>query len=49
MHYFCNHDTKGSKVRIRLLEPTALQLQLAEVEVFGELGKIALIALMHAY
>ena len=49
MYYFCNHDTKGSKVRIRLLDPTVRQLQLAEVEVFGELGKITLIALMHAY
>ena len=49
MSYVCNHDTKGRNVRIRLIEPTVPLLQLAEVEVFGELGKITLVAIMHAY
>ena len=49
MYYFCNHDTKGRKVRIRLIDPTLHNLQLGEVEVYGELGKITLIAIMHAY
>jgi len=39
-HIACNHDTKGSKVRIRQLGGEAAQkFPLCEVEVFGERGK----------
>ena len=45
-HIACNHDTKGSKVKIRQLgEEAAQKFPLCEVEVFGERGKKILISI----